>query len=984
MEAPVKMIRLRYASGEKFWEDYTQIKAGRLAYTTPSPVPEGTLLGFELHVPGLPQSFTMNGVVIRLEDTGRATPDKKLSRLMVAVTETSWKVLAELDAALRASTEYGERMGPPPPPAEPEAVALGPDDEGPSEPAPVPEPHHPPPPPPPPPKPQAPSPPKPPPPPAAAKPKPPPPAAPVKALQESDEIIMPEKTPPPVHHKPPSPPPKPPPPPAAAPPPPAPAPPAGPAEEVAAGEKTGLRMDWLRKVVGSKDYETKEEEPEAPPPPPVHLSDKRELTPAERERVKPVGEFIMDLAKAMLRSGYYAADHPGAKTAKTGLYEEFQKSLGEQKEIMLTSQETREKVDVLISGVLEEPVTVRAVVGAGLAEMFIPKLRDYFSRKGLLSFALKKELTEDHFGAFVDIMSDPKADKGEGAKVGDLLTRSLVTHGITEISTVFMDDMVVFEEQLPWRVEMTIHRLAKDLKVLPMFKNVTEAEIRAMKVRIIKDIVRPLRQPYLLKDIVLNCYVIAKHVSDVDPEELEQTIVDAFPMPILLPTSKFIFEELRVLKKKKEENPDSHNLAKRYSGVRRVLKWVAKRVVMEDVPGADKFLEDLYFNEILAFEELPPEVQYRINTLKLADEVRKNPADYVGGLEAANTADDALVFLRCFRRVVPLLLEQNDWATLPLTANAVAKVAAKSSHFQPGPDYPADPMDFVFQESLPGMAEAYQKIERADREKIDAIIPKFGPAGVELLIKVLAESNDRGVRKAALDILIQMSDLSRNRIREILDDQSAVWFLQRNALLVLGQIGDPANDLKRAQKFLKNPQPRLREEALNTLLRLSGKNAEPSILAALDDKDLKVQRRALALIALIPPPSAAFASKILALLAQDKPKDKDEATAQEQKLAQVIRQVGQMPNLPKLPEIEAALLALYEKRAPKTGLFSRLKKSLEGEEQSPILPATLDTLAHIGSGKALPLLQALAAQESPLAKKAEEALNSIKLRTDQK
>ena len=77
-------------------------------------------------------------------------------------------------------------------------------------------------------------------------------------------------------------------------------------------------------------------------------------------------------------------------------------------------------------------------------------------------------------------MSDPKADKGTGRKVGELLSNALVEKGIGQISVVFKDDLIALELNLPWRVEMAIQRLAKDLTVLPMFKSESDEAIRTM------------------------------------------------------------------------------------------------------------------------------------------------------------------------------------------------------------------------------------------------------------------------------------------------------------------------------------------------------------------------------------------------------------------------------------------------------------------------------------------------------------------------
>jgi len=53
------------------------------------------------------------------------------------------------------------------------------------------------------------------------------------------------------------------------------------------------------------------------------IVEKKELTQEERQLAEPVARFIMNLTKAMSRSGYYDPEHPSSKTAKRGLYEEF-------------------------------------------------------------------------------------------------------------------------------------------------------------------------------------------------------------------------------------------------------------------------------------------------------------------------------------------------------------------------------------------------------------------------------------------------------------------------------------------------------------------------------------------------------------------------------------------------------------------------------------------------------------------------------------
>lgn len=51
---------------------------------------------------------------------------------------------------------------------------------------------------------------------------------------------------------------------------------------------------------------------------------------------------------------------------------------------MLTNEKSRDHIDIMITGILDEPITIRELVGPGVAELFVPKLSEFFDRK--LSF----------------------------------------------------------------------------------------------------------------------------------------------------------------------------------------------------------------------------------------------------------------------------------------------------------------------------------------------------------------------------------------------------------------------------------------------------------------------------------------------------------------------------------------------------------------------------------------------------------------------
>jgi HEAT repeat protein len=739
-----------------------------------------------------------------------------------------------------------------------------------------------------------------------------------------------------------------------------------------------LTMNWIREAIAQEEATREKESIAQIAAAPV--AEKNQLSLADREKAKPSGEFLMDLTKAMLRSGYYASDHPGAGGAKKGLYESFKRCLEDCNEIMITHQETREKSDIMITGILDEPVNVRTLVGAGMAELFVPKLREYFKRKALVSFAVKNDITLEHFERFVDIMSDPQADTGEKNEIGQLLSSKLVEHEITEISTVFQDDLILLELNLPFRVEMAIQRLAKDLSVMPLFKNKDQEGIRTMKLQIIQDILRPLKHPEFLKDLIINCYLIAQHVEDLETEDIEKVIIDGFPLNSLLATSRYIFDELDRLREMKMDNPDNPTLENRFAGVKRILKWVSRRLVLEDVHGAQSFLEDLYLNKVLTFEELPSDVQYLINTDKMTNDVKKHIRSYANRILGVNKPEDAAVLVKLIRRILPALIETADWQTALFLTKATAKAAKSSDLFKNTPGLPSNPLLFIYNGRTAEMVAGYEKGDESQRALADRITDFLGTQGIEILSKVLSDSEDRGARKSAMDALTQKGDMVRDWVFKVLDDPKQKWFLMRNALMLLGYVGKNEKDIEHARKLLNHEHPRVRDEALNVVILLKADDVEDAVITALGDSDDKVRWRATNGLAELSPVSEGSIKKLLDLITAEAPEDKEEAAAHYRKTAQLIRALGGMSDIPNREVAEDIILGLaLQSSDQKKGFLKRIKKTT-GPDLSTVLSAAITTLGHIGGPKSEAFLEQLAASKSPQAEPAQKAANNIKLR----
>jgi len=760
--------------------------------------------------------------------------------------------------------------------------------------------------------------------------------------------------------------------------PPAPMKGSGDTDGAAAEDETGLSMEWIKTAM-AQAYTAKEPEsmPDAVVAPAV---EKKTLSAAERDLLKPAGDFIMNLTKAMLRSGYYAADHPGAKNAKQGLYDALQCSLADFEELVISCQELDGKNDIYVMGILDEPISVRTLVGEGVSELFVPKLQEYLNRSGLISIAIKKNISAQKFETFVDLMSTSQSHGAQGANIGENLSKTLAQEGLSEISLVFRDELIAIEENLPWRVEMAIQRLAKDLKLLPMFQGASEEAISNLRLKNMQDIIRPLRHPEFLKDLVINCYVIAKHLDHMQAEDIEQAVVEAFPAHVLLPTSKYIFEELSQLKALQKKHPDSEVLQRRFTSVKRILQQISNRMVSNEAPGARDFLEKLYTNGILTFEELPADAKYAINTLKMAAELRRHPKRYADRLLQPASPEDADIILRLLGRVLPTLIEDKDWPSVLFMTKVVQKAAGLATLPASGKALPADPMGVVFEESTDQMVAAYSNADAAERSAIHAIFERLGPRGAEILGRVVVESGNAEVLKDATDHLVKNKKLARHWALQILEAPEQPWRVLEKALGVLAEAGDGDGDVPKIITLCGHSHPQVRDKALNAVACLNPGAAEEMIVAALDDVDEKVRWRATNALNGLAALSSASQTKLLEMLRTQFPQEREAALAHTAKLAQLVRTIGYRTDLTHPDQFETAILEMTPNLpTPEKGLLRRLKKSVDSEH-SALLSAVIHTLGQVGGPNSEAFLSTLAKGRSPQADGAKEALDRIRAR----
>ena len=118
------------------------------------------------------------------------------------------------------------------------------------------------------------------------------------------------------------------------------------------------------------------------------------------------------------------------------------------------------------------------------------------------------------------------------------------------------------------------------------------------------------------------------------------------------------------------------------------------------------------------------------------------------------------------------------------------------------------------------------------------------------------------------------------------------WYLVRNALMILRFVGKSEKAVDRARRFVSHAHPRVRDEALHTLLELKAGDAEQLVINALADPDDKVQWRATNALVELAPLAEASIARIIQMIQAEIPEENEAAESHARQVCNIIRSLG--------------------------------------------------------------------------------------------
>lgn len=651
--------------------------------------------------------------------------------------------------------------------------------------------------------------------------------------------------------------------------------------------------------------------------------------------------------------------HPEAQKARAGLYEALKDILKDKGEISFLAVTEAGRQEVFIGGLFDEPVPLSSLMLKSMAEIFTPKFTEYFERKNLSSFSLKAAISKDEFEKFINIMTESPLYEEKEVDVRERLTMGLIKNEILMVSTVFNVDLVGKGRKLPWRVQISLSRLKKDLNMIPLYKNISKEKKNELRRLVFEDIVRPLNSSKLIKEMLANLDLISIDLVDFDPKEFETKIIEHLNEKLLPEVSRKLLDHLSDLEKAFYTVQEAE-LQVRLEDIKEITKKICKRLIELGI-----FDEGLFYNfiksNILAVDEIPDNVRNRVLKHLSLDSFLESPEKFYAEVEETLSAKELRNKLLLLFEFLPVLFSGGRYKEIL----EIFKISKEKG------------IDFEITENIENIGllesvseEIYKKAERADKEEqleLLNVLSSIGKPGTYLLVNLLDNGN-RFVRRFVLDVLPNKGPEVIPFVIERFNKKEG-WYYIKNALVVLSKVGVGDPEVEEIfKRYLYHSEPSVRTVAIQGITNILGEKGEGLILPLLKDENADVRKRAAFSLGSMRSTNPGLLSFFVEVLT-DKTED-------DTMLEQVINTIVDINiSLGKEPKLEDALINMLKEPSILGFITRRTQPNLQ------LRSGTIKALGILGTSRSLKVLEKYISDENTiLSKAASEAVEKIKRR----
>ncbi|MFT7623151.1 MAG: HEAT repeat protein, partial [Myxococcota bacterium] len=517
-------------------------------------------------------------------------------------------------------------------------------------------------------------------------------------------------------------------------------------------------------------------------------------------------------------------------------------------------------------------VPIDELIGGTAGEHFSSKLWGFFQRNRLVSFSLKNTIKDDEFHRFISVFVKRHVDMEathlmetfEGGHRGPRFTEQLLDENIVNVTVVLEDDLAQEKRRLPWRVKLALARLSKDLRNIPLYSQASGDELRGAKLRLLRDILRPLRRGAYLKQLFLNLDLIGDKVAEFEGVDIEADLLAALPFERVLSLGQALLAE-----QQKMDSPLADETEKFREDLPEVLKRQLAYVGAElggnfDVDGSPELLRELFEAKFIPIEGLPREMQEQIRMDRWTASFLVDPDGFLNLFETLGNRGAYMQHLPNVIAIFPNLIRVRKYQAAEQIIELLHRHRQKDSGGFTGRALAVDDAlatldnEEVFRLLVKGMMNEPPDV----RAIINGLFVELGQTSVGPLVRVLEGTSRDDICVGAAVSLVKLGKQALPAMHEALSNRRMQTNACRYLLKAVGEIGDESST-KSIMPYVSHPAPEIREAGMDALVRMHGIRAEPVLLRLLKDPEPKIAGRAIRQLVRLGSEHKAFLFKLL-------------------------------------------------------------------------------------------------------------------------
>jgi len=498
--------------------------------------------------------------------------------------------------------------------------------------------------------------------------------------------------------------------------------------------------------------------------------------------------------------------------------------------------------------------------------------------------------------------------------------------------------------------------------MIPLFQKMTGQDIQQIRINLLRDALRPIRQSDLLCPILQNSDLAT--TSESLEETIEDEIISSLKKQYLLNTSKiFLREHLDLKKLQKQDGFEKKS--------DRLVKKISRRLKEAATGETENLLEEFFRHQLIGLEDLPLALKDKILLERLTDKFLNYTDQFFQQLDQARDKEAFLNVAISFVRMIPELIRRDRYPEILRIFETL------KGHFHQKRMWSllaGQVLEEIGKGTIPQLLkEKFLKGKKEVRVAVIPILAALEIGAIPVLIDILKLSEDQWVRKNACEALIQIGPVAAVHLLKELERQQTSVDTTCDILRVLGQIKSrewQAPLTKVAKSFAAHEHSRLREQAIHTLCQVEGPEGEQIYLSSLNDPDIEVRKRAVWCLGMVK--STQGLGKMVEMLKELSATPSPQSDKLETHIYLAFGLSGNIAIEGRTSE--QILIEVLEKRGIK-GLLGFLQKNPLTDAS---LAAICDTLGKIGTGESVKALTRLEkSQKGSLVPKIREAIKKI-------